>query len=90
MSARFVALCSSGSLVRCRWNFKVAELCEFGEFQADNETTLNRTRGEADGTIVAALFRLVRPLFRVEGFDFEGEYLRDAVESARLRLAIKL
>ena len=45
--------------------------------------------GEEDGASVAVPFRLVRPLFRVEDFDFVGDFLHDAVEFARLREARK-
>ena len=46
-------------------------------------------RGEEDGLVVAASFRLERPLFRVEDFTFVGQYLRGANEFDSLRGAMK-
>ena len=45
--------------------------------------------GEDDGQGVASSFGLVRPQFRVEDFDFGGEYLREAIEFGPLRGATK-
>ena len=58
-------------------------------FRLIKEPSCIEAHGEEDGPSAAAPFRLVRPLFRVEDFDFVGEYLHEAVESALLREAIK-